>query len=76
MDNLLAAHAFDNIVLRNNSGLTSCKDVAMVVDNSLGNKIINLCFYCSHAYYRIAILIQSVLLKVNKLGIKLYKLVS
>ena len=69
MENLLATHALDNIVLRINPGLTSCKNLAMIVDNSLGNKIINLCFYCSHAYYCIAILIQGVILKVNKLSI-------
>ena len=34
---LSAAHAFDYIVLRINSGLTSCKDLATVVDNSLDN---------------------------------------
>ena len=39
MEYLSAAHAFDYIVLRINSGLTSCKDFAMVVDNSL--EIIN-----------------------------------
>ena len=33
--NLLAAHAFDYIVLRINPGLTSCKDLATVVDNNL-----------------------------------------
>ena len=30
--NLSAAHAFDYTVLRINPGLTSCKDLAMVVD--------------------------------------------
>ena len=37
MENLLATHAFDYIVFRINPGLTSCKDLAMVVDNSLDN---------------------------------------
>ena len=36
--NLLVAHAFDYmIVLRINPGLTSCKDLATVVDNSIDN---------------------------------------
>ena len=38
MQCLSAAHAFDYIVLRINPGLTSCKDLAMIVDNSLDNK--------------------------------------
>ena len=37
MENLLAAHTFDYIVLRINPSLTSCKDLATVVDNSLDN---------------------------------------
>ena len=37
MEYLLAAHAFDYIVLRINPGLTTCKDLAMMVDNSLDN---------------------------------------
>ena len=69
------AHAFDCIVLRTNPGLTICNDLAMIVDNSLTiisaynasyilpyrymPGIINLCFYHSHAYYHIAILMQS-----------------
>ena len=35
MQCLSAAHAFDYIVLRIDPGLTSCKDIATVVDNSL-----------------------------------------
>ena len=35
MEYLSAAHAFDYIVLWINSGLTSCKDFATVMDNSL-----------------------------------------
>ena len=35
LKNLLAAHAFDYTVLRTNPGLTSCKDLVMVVDNIL-----------------------------------------
>ena len=35
--NLSAAHAFDYIAFKNNPGLTSCKDLAVVVDNSLDN---------------------------------------
>ena len=34
---LSAAQAFDYIVLRINPGLTTCKDFAMMVDNSLDN---------------------------------------
>ena len=37
MQCLLAAHIFDNTVLRIKPGLISCKDLAMVVDNSLDN---------------------------------------
>ena len=37
MENLSAAHAFDYIVFRINLGLTSYKDLAVVVDNSLEN---------------------------------------
>ena len=37
MENLLAAHPFDYIVLRINPGLTTCKDFATMVDNSLDN---------------------------------------
>ena len=37
MEYLLAAHAFDYKVLRSNSGLTSCKDLATVADNKLDN---------------------------------------
>ena len=37
MQCLLAAHAFDYIVLMINLGLTSCKDLATVVDISLDN---------------------------------------
>ena len=67
---------FDYIVLGNNPGLTSCKDLATIVDNSLAiisaysasyilpcrcmSGIINLCFYHGHAYYCIAILLQGV----------------
>ena len=79
MENLSAAHTFNYIVFKINPGLTSFKDPANVLDNSLDNKlvpvmlamfyhidvamseIINLCFYHSHANYRIAILIQSVI---------------
>ena len=35
MQRWLATHAFDYIVLRINPGLTSYKDLATVVDNSL-----------------------------------------
>ena len=34
---LMAAHFFDYIALRINPGLTSFKDIATVVDNSLDN---------------------------------------
>ena len=37
MQYLSAAHTFDYIVLRINLGMTSCKDLAMVVDISLDN---------------------------------------
>ena len=37
MENLLVAHAFDYVVFRVNPGLTSFKDLAMVVYNSLDN---------------------------------------
>ena len=37
MENLSAAHAFYYIEVRLNAGLTICKDVATVVDNSLDN---------------------------------------
>ena len=37
MENLLAAHTFDNIMLSINPSLTSCKNLATVVDNSLDN---------------------------------------
>ena len=37
MEYLSATHAFDNIVFRINPGLTTCKDRAMMVDNSLDN---------------------------------------
>ena len=37
MQCLLAAHIFDDIVLRINPALTSCKDLATEVDNSLDN---------------------------------------
>ena len=35
MEYLSAAYAFDYIVLRINPGLTTCKDLALMVDNSL-----------------------------------------
>ena len=35
---LSSAHAFDYVVLIINPGLTNCKDLATVVDNSLDNK--------------------------------------
>ena len=70
MENLLATHAYDYIVLRINLGLTSSKDLATVVWTIISACkanyvlpcryaiwIINL-QYCSHAYYRKAILIQ------------------
>ena len=74
MEYLSAAHALDYIVLRISPSLTTRKDLAMMVDNSLDNSacntscilpyrympgIINLCFYRSHTYYHIAILMQS-----------------
>ena len=34
---VLAAHAFNYIVLRINPGLTNCEDLAMVVNSSLDN---------------------------------------
>ena len=37
MVNLSAAHAFDYIVFRINPALTSCKDLTMMVDNSMDN---------------------------------------
>ena len=37
MENLSATHVFDYIVLKINPGLTSCKDLATVVDNGLQN---------------------------------------
>ena len=37
MQCLLAAHAFDYILFSIIPGLTSCKDLATVVDNSLDN---------------------------------------
>ena len=37
MDYLSTTHRFDYIVLRINPGLTTCKDLAMTVDNSLDN---------------------------------------
>ena len=37
MESLSAAHTFDYIVLGINPGLTSYKDLAVVVDNSLAN---------------------------------------
>ena len=37
MKHLSAAHAFDYIVLRINPGLTTCKDLAMMVYNCLDN---------------------------------------
>ena len=37
MEYLSATHAFDYIVLRIDPGLTSCKDLATVADNSLDN---------------------------------------
>ena len=37
MEYLSFAHVFDYIVLRINPGLTICKDLAMMVDNSLDN---------------------------------------
>ena len=36
-EELSVAHAFDYIVFRINPGLTSCKDLATVVNNSLDN---------------------------------------
>ena len=37
MEYLLAAHEFDYMMLRIKPGLTTCKDLAMMVDNSLDN---------------------------------------
>ena len=37
MENLSAAHAFDYIVFGINPGLSSCKDLATVVDNCVDN---------------------------------------
>ena len=37
MEYLSAAQAFDYIVLKINAGLTTCKDLAMMVHNSLDN---------------------------------------
>ena len=37
MQCLLAAHAFDYVALRINPGLTSCKELATVMDISLDN---------------------------------------
>ena len=37
MDSLLVAHTFDYIVFRINPGMTSCKDLATLVANSLDN---------------------------------------
>ena len=37
MEYLSAAHTFDYIVLRVNLDLTTCKDLPMMVDNSLDN---------------------------------------
>ena len=72
MEHVLAAHVYDYIELRINSSLTTCTDLAMMMDNSLSAcnasyilpyrympGIINLCFYHSHAYYCIAIFMQS-----------------
>ena len=44
-ENLPVAHAFDYIVFTMNPGLTSCKDQATVVDNSLGNN--SECIFCA-----------------------------
>ena len=37
MEYLSAAHAFDYIVLRINPGLITCKNLDMMMDNSLDN---------------------------------------
>ena len=37
MEYLSTTHAFDYIVLRINPGMTTCKDLTMMVDNSLDN---------------------------------------
>ena len=37
MEYLSAAHAFDYKVFRINTDLTTCKDLAMIMDNSLDN---------------------------------------
>ena len=37
MEYLLAANPFDYIVIRINPSLTTCKDLAMMVDNTLDN---------------------------------------
>ena len=90
MENSLDVHIFDYIVFRVNPGLTSCKDLAMVVDiiwTKIGAckaryvlpyryvlGIINLCFYCSHAYSHIAILIQSIIIIKSKSTIKNFEL--
>ena len=37
MQHLSVAHTLEYIVLRINPGLTTCKDLAMMVDNSLEN---------------------------------------
>ena len=37
MENPLTTHTFHYIVLRVNSGLTNCEDLATVVDNNLDN---------------------------------------
>ena len=72
---LSASYAFDYIVLRVNPGLSSCKDLAAVVDISLDNNysacnasyvlpyrcMFGIINLCTmHGYYCIAILIQSV----------------
>ena len=40
MQCLSAAHAFDYIALRINTGLTSCKELATVMDISLDNNLV------------------------------------
>ena len=37
MEYLSAAHTFDKMVLRNNPALTTCKVIAVMVDNILDN---------------------------------------
>ena len=72
MEYLSVAPAFDYIVLRINFGLTTLKDNSLENIISVCNAsyilpyiarympgIINLCFYYSHAYYHIAIFMQS-----------------